>query len=122
MPFSSVQFSARFMGSSAEGSKKAVKYEMYLPPETINALDQGDNKIELELIAIATGAKDAKVDTVTETVGKSLPPETVAAIHKQGLAYNNVLKLAPGEYKVHFIVRNVTTNVVGSVIAPLKVE
>ena len=122
VPFSSVQFSARFMGSSAEGSKKAVKYEMYLPPETINALDQGDNEIELELIAIATGAKDAKVDTVTETVGKSLPPETVAAIHKQGLAYNNVLKLAPGEYKVHFIVRNVTTNVVGSVIAPLKVE
>lgn len=122
VPFSSVQFSARFVGSSADGSKKAVKYEMYLPPETINALDQGDNKIELELIAIATGAKDANVDAVTETVGKNLPPDTMAAIHKQGLAYNNILKLPPGDYKVHFIVRNAKTNVLGSVIAPLKVE
>ena len=122
VPFSSVQFSARFMGSTPDSGKKAVKYEIYLPPETIGAVDQGDNKIELELIAIATGPKDAKVDTVTETVGKNLPPDAMAAIHKQGLAYTNVLKLAPGDYKIHFIVRNAQTNVVGSVIAPLKVE
>ena len=120
--FSSVQFSARFMGRSPDSGKRAVKYEIYLPPETIGAIDQGDNKIELELIAIATGAKDAKVDTVTETVGKNLPPDAMAAIHKQGLAYSNVLKLSPGDYKVHFIVRNVATNVVGSVVAPLRVE
>jgi VWFA-related protein len=122
VPFSSVQFSARFTGSSVEGAKKAVKYEIYLPPETISAVDQGDNKVELELIAIASNPKEPKVDTVSETVGKNLPPDAVAAIHKQGLAYSNVLKLSPGEYNVHFIVRNVATNVVGSVIAPLRVE
>lgn len=122
VPFGSVQFSARFLGVSPDGPKKQVKYEIYIPPETIGAADQDDNKIELELIAVASGAKDAKGDTVDETVGRNLPPDTTAAIYKQGIKYNNVLKLSPGEYKVHFIVRNAQANVVGSVIAPIKVE
>ena len=122
VPFSSVQFSARFLGVSPDGPKKQVKYEIYIPPETIGAIDQGDNKIELELIAVASGAKDPKADTVDETVGKNLPPDTIAAIYKQGINYNNVLKLAPGDYKVHFIIRNSQTSLIGSVIAPLKVE
>ncbi len=122
LPYTSVPFSARFLQVTPSGDKKQVKYEIFLPPETISLVDQGDGKFELELVAVASGAKDSKNTTITETVGKNLPPEALTAIHQQGLAYNNVLKLSPGDYRVHFIVRNVVKNAVGSVIAPLKVE
>ena len=123
VPFSSVPFSAKFLATTPGGNKKLVKFEIYLPPETFESADQGDNKIQLEVIAVASTPKDQRVDQVAELLGGgNLPPEAIAAIHQQGMAYNNVLKLPPGEYTVRFMVRNVATNVIGSVIAPLKVE
>jgi VWFA-related protein len=122
VPFSSVPFSAKFMAVTPEGKNKLVKFEIYIPPQTVELVDQGDNKIQLEVIAVASTAKDPRVDQVGETLGANLPPGAIAAIHQQGIAYDNVLKLPPGEYSVHFLVRNVATNAIGSVIAPLKVE
>ena len=99
-----------------------MKYEIYIPPETVDAADDGDNKFQLEVIAVVGTPKNPRVDQVTEVLGANLPPEAIAAIHQQGIAYENVLKLPPGEYNVRFMVRNVAANVIGSVIAPLKVE
>lgn len=122
IPFTSIAFSARFMSATGDGNKKAVKYEIFIPPATVDAANPGDNKVQLEIIAVAGTPKDPKVDLVAETLGKDFTPEVMAVVRKQGIAYNNTLKLPPGEYSVHFMVRNVATNVVGSVIAPLKVE
>ena len=122
VPLSSVPFSARFKGATAAGDKRLVKYEIYIPPETVDAADDGDNRFQLEVIAVVGTPKNPRVDQVTEVLGTNLPPEAMAAIHQQGIAYENVLKLTPGEYYVRFMVRNVAANVIGSVIAPLKVE
>jgi VWFA-related protein len=122
VPLSSVPFSARFKGATAAGDKRLVKYEIYIPPETVDAADDGDNKFQLEVIAVVGTPKNPRVDQVTEVLGANLSPEAIAAIHQQGIAYENVLKLPPGEYNVRFMVRNVAANVIGSVIAPLKVE
>jgi VWFA-related protein len=122
VPFSSVPFSAKFLTTTPAGNKKVVKFEVYIPPATVESVTQNDNKFQLEVMAVAGTLKDPRVDQVGEVLGGNLPPEAIAAIHQQGLAYNNVLKLPPGEYSVHFMVRNVATNTVGSVIAPLKVE
>ncbi|HYW38194.1 MAG TPA: VWA domain-containing protein [Terriglobales bacterium] len=122
VPFSSVPFSAKFLATTPERNNKLVKFEIYIPPKTVESVDQGDNKLQLEVIAVASTAKDPHVDQVAEMLGSNLPPEAIAAIHQQGIAYDNVLKLPPGEYSVHFLVRNVATNAIGSVIAPLKVE
>jgi hypothetical protein len=122
VPFSSVPFSAKFMAITPEGKNKLVKFEIYIPPKTVDLVDQGDNKIRMEVIAVASTAKDPRVDQVGEMLGANLPPGAIAAIHQQGIAYDNVLKLPPGQYTVHFLVRNVATNAIGSVTAPLKVE
>ena len=122
VPFTSVQFSARFLDQSAEGNKKAVNYEIYVPPASVVSVMGPDNRFELEFLAIAATPKDPKTDIVSELVGKNLPPEAFAAIEKQGIAYKNKLKVAPGEYTVHFLVRNTANNVVGSIIAPLTVQ
>jgi len=123
VPFSSVPFSAKFLTITPGGKNKLVKFEVYLPPATFESADQGDNKIQLEVIAVASTPKDQRVDQVAEVLGGgNLPPEAIAAGRQQGIAYNNVLKLPPGEYSVRFMVRNVATNEIGSVMAPLKVE
>jgi VWFA-related protein len=122
VPFSAVPFSARFLATTPEGNKKLVKYQVYIPPETVDSADQGENNFQIEVIAVASTPKDPRVDQVAEVLGGNLPPEAIAAIHQQGIAYKNVLKLPPGEYSVRFMVRIVATNAIGSVIAPLKVE
>jgi len=122
VPLSSVPFSARFKGTTLAGNVKMVKYEIYIPPATIELADQGDNKFQLEVIAIVSTPKNPQVYQATEVLGTPLPPEAIAAIHEQGIAYENVLKVPPGEYTVRLMVRNVATNAIGSVIALLKVE
>jgi VWFA-related protein len=122
VPFTAIPFYAKFLSVSPDGNKKQVKYEIYIPPQAIEKMDAGDGKFQVEIVAVASTPKDPKVDLAGETVGKNLTPETMAAIHKQGISYNNTLKLPPGEYSVHFMVRDMTTNTIGTVIAPLKVE
>jgi hypothetical protein len=104
------------------GDKRLVKYQIYIPPATVELADQGDGKFQLEVIAVVSTPKDPRVDQVGDVLGANLPPEAIAAIHQQGIAYENVLKVPPGEYTVRFMVRNVATNVIGSVIAPFKLE
>ena len=122
VPLSLVPFSAKFLSTTPQGNNKLVKYRVFIPPTTVDSADQGDNKFQLEIITVASTPSNPRVDQVADTLGGNLPPEAIAAIHQQGLAYNNVLKLPPGQYDVRFMVRNVTTNEVGSVIAPLKVD
>lgn len=121
VPFSSLPFSARFLGMTPQGQNRLVKYEIFIPPSTVDAAEQGE-KFQVEVVAVASSKTNPKVDQVSETLGGNLPPQAVAAIHQQGIAYNNVLKLPPGEYDVRFMVVNTATNDVGSVIAPLKVD
>jgi VWFA-related protein len=119
---SAVPFSARFKGATQAGTKRLVKYEIYIPPGTIESADQGDNKFQMEVIAVVSTPKDPRVDQVTEVLGTNLPPEAISTIHQQGIAYDNLLRVPPGDYTVRFMVRNMATNIIGSVIAPLKVE
>jgi VWFA-related protein len=122
VPFSSVPFSASFKGATSAGTTRIVKYGIYIPPGTVEAADQGDNKLELEVIAAVSTPKNPRVYEVAEVLGANLSPEETAATRQQGIGYENVLKLSPGEYTVRFMVRNVATNEIGSVITLLKVE
>jgi hypothetical protein len=74
-----------------------VKYEIFISPKTLDLADQGDNKFHVEVIAVASTPKNPWVNQVTEVLGGNLPPEAIAAIHQQGISYNNALKLPPGE-------------------------
>lgn len=120
MQFSSVQFSAKFLETVAEGNKKVVSYEIFVPPATVAAMI-ADDKLALEFFAVAATPKDPKSDITSEVIGKNLPPEAIQAIQKQGIAYKNKLKLTPGKYTVHFMVRNAGNNIIGTVVAPLTV-
>jgi VWFA-related protein len=103
--------------------QKHVNYEIHLSPEA-DVINQPDNNhLALDIIALAfTREGKHPWQPVTKKVDVHLTPEKLAAIRKQGLTYRDALDIAPGEYKVRFVVRDDFTGRIGSVVAPLKLE
>jgi VWFA-related protein len=122
-PFDStgLPVTVRWLGMSADGTKKKVQFGLQLPP---NALTLGsENLLNFDYMAMAYAAKDGKkADSFGKTIRGNIPAERVAQLQVQGLGFKNELKLAPGAYTVRFIVRDNVTGRVGSVSAPLTVN
>jgi hypothetical protein len=52
----------------------------------------------------------------------NLDANSLAQVKKDGVFYKNALQLPPGEYQVHFVVRNNRSGQIGSVTAPLSIN
>lgn len=86
-------------------------------------IDKADNNhMQFEVVAVAKMPTGQVADTVAQTREANLKPETVAKIEAGGLSYRNQFHLVPGEYSVRFVIRDVLTGRIGSVLAPLKVQ
>jgi len=53
---------------------------------------------------------------------QKLKPEALKDIQDHGINFADTLTLPPGQYNVHFVVRDNLKGAMGNVIAPLKVE
>jgi hypothetical protein len=85
--------------------------------------ESADNHVVLEFVTLAKTAEGKQVDRPWgQKLELHLTAEKLASLKKTGLLYNGALDLAPGEYSVHFVVRDDLSGRVGSVAAPLKVE
>jgi VWFA-related protein len=106
-----------------DSTSKHVHYEIHFSPQSdvINASD--NNHVSLDVVTLAfTPEGKRSGDPAGQTVDVHLTPERTEIIRKQGLVFREVLNVAPGEYRVRFVVRDVFTGRTGSVAAPLKVE
>ena len=63
-----------------------------------------------------------EVANISQRLDTKLKPEGVDQIQNRGIDYTNVLTLAPGDYKVHMIVRDNLRGTLGSMVTPLKVD
>jgi VWFA-related protein len=108
-------------GVEQAGAKKKVSFEVALPPGA-GVVDESDrNHLNLEIVALARKPDGEPADQVAEHIETNLKPESMSALHKDGVNYNSNLQVPPGEYIVRFIVRDNLTGRVGSVRAPLRV-
>lgn len=111
----------RWTGAQVAGAKKKVGFQVTLPPSA-GVVDESDrNHLSLEVVAVARKADGSPADQVAENVEANLKPESMAALHKDGINYNSNLQVAPGEYSVRIVVRDNLTGRLGSVRAPLKI-
>jgi VWFA-related protein len=107
--------------------KKQVAFTVHVVGSGI-LIEGRDNAFNLAVAAVATrpaGKKEGVsvvADNVSEDVKGNLKPESVANLRSHGLAYNNVLELAPGQYSVRFVVRDNLSGRMGSVSAPVTVN
>lgn len=107
--------------------KKQVAFTLHVVGTGI-LIEGTQNAFNLAVAAVATKSAGKKegvsvvADNVSEDVKGNLKPESVANLRSHGLAYNNVLELAPGQYSVRFVVRDNLSGRMGSVSAPVTVN
>jgi VWFA-related protein len=121
LEFTSLPIKAKWLGDPLQGQKgKIVQFELDLPGSAISPEDNG-NKVSLDFRVAAIDPQGQPKGDVKQTFEGTLPPAGAEQLKKDGVQYKNSLELAPGEYTIHFVVRDNTTGKVGSVIAQLKV-
>jgi VWFA-related protein len=121
-PFEStgIRINLRWEGIIADGSKKKVGFVLQVPAAEL--VEEGDrNRIDSEFLAQAT-SKGAVAGNASQASKGFIVPDTLAQLKKDGVVYRNFLDLAPGTYRVRFVVRNNLNGKIGSVIVPLTVN
>jgi VWFA-related protein len=122
LEFTSLPIQAKWVGDPSPGKTgKIVTFELDLPGTAISP-EENENKVSLDFrVSAVTPQGEAKGD-VKQTFEGTLPAAGAETLKKDGVKYKSSFELAPGEYTVHFVVRDNITGKVGSVIAPLKVS
>jgi hypothetical protein len=71
---------------------------------------------------MARDATGKPADRFSQHLETNLKASALEEAQRTGLNYNNDLVLPPGEYSVHFVVRDNLTGCLGTVSAPLQVK
>jgi VWFA-related protein len=121
-PFEStgIPIAERWEGLRTKGQKQQVGFALSVPATKL--IDEADkNYVDLEFVAQAMNNGVVAV-TVSQQFKGNIVPETLAKLKTDGILYRHFLELAPGDYKVHFVVRDNLTGRIGSLIVPLTVN
>jgi VWFA-related protein len=120
-PFEStgIPIAERWEGVLEKGPKKEIGFVLKVPATGV--IDEADkNYVDLEVVAQAMN-KGAVAGTVSQQFKGNIVPETLAKLKTDGVLYRNFFELAPGDYQVHFVVRDNLSGRIGSLIVPLTV-
>lgn len=122
LSFTSVPISGRWLQPEPAGDQRKIKFTLSIPPG-IPMIDADHNRhISMDFRVVATDATGKTVGTIGQRMETNLAPNDAQQIEDKGLDYANQLTLAPGEYKIHFVVRDNLRETVGSVVTPLHVQ
>jgi hypothetical protein len=108
--------------AQVEQGKKQAIFNVMIARNGLFIDPADNNHMQFELVAVARTATGETAANFAQTIDAHPKPETLQKLDQGGLTYRNQLQLAPGEYSVRFVVRDMLGNRVGSVLAPLKVE
>jgi hypothetical protein len=122
LAFTSVPIRGEWQQIEPEGNQRNVHFLLSVPPGVPFIDSDHNNHISLDFRAVVMNDKGGMAATIGQRFETNLPSEGLAQIQTKGLDYANVLTLPPGQYRVHFVVRDNLRGTLGSVIAPLKVE
>ena len=121
-PFEStgIPITSQWQGLLADGSKRKVGFVLHVP--ATNVVDEADkNRVDVEFVAQAI-SNGVPAGSISQTIKGLIVPDTLAKLKADGIVYNNVLSLAPGDYQVRFVVRDNLNGKIGSVFVPLTVN
>lgn len=105
-----------------DSAKKKVPFVLELQANALTVDSSDNNHAKVDFFAFARDAKGTPIAQVGQTIDAHLKPDTLAKVQQSGIDYKNALELAPGEYSVRFVVRDVLSGRIGTVTAPVKVE
>ncbi|HET7205461.1 MAG TPA: VWA domain-containing protein [Terriglobales bacterium] len=100
---------------------KRAEFALAVPASGVTLGDKNRNHFQLDVWAIAE-KNGSQVKKLNQVVQSTLSPDQLSVVQTHGVGYRNALQLAPGDYTVHFVVRDNMSGRVGSLSVPLKVE
>jgi len=121
-PFEStaIPITAKWEPAVGKDSKKKVGFMLRVPePGLVDEANQ--NYVDLDFVAQAS-RQGVIAGTVSQAFKGRVAPETLAKLKTDGVLYQNAIDLAPGDYQVHFVVRDNLSGRIGSLIVPLTVN
>jgi hypothetical protein len=122
LDFTAMPLSGTWGQVDPAGDERKVHFLLSVPAGVPFIDNERQNHISFDFRVIAIDSNGRVVAKLGERLETNLAPEALAQIQSKGLDYANALKLAPGQYKVHFVVRDNLKGMLGSVAVPLKVE
>jgi VWFA-related protein len=122
LEFTALPIKARWLGNPSEGkSSKIYSFELELPAKAVSP-EENENRLSLDFRVMATNTAGATSGNVAQTFEGTLPPGGAEQLKKEGVKYKSSFELIPGEYTVHFVVRDNVSGKVGSLVTHLKVS
>ena len=104
------------------GNQRKVHFQLNIPPGVSTVEADNGNHISFDFRVAAKKAGGQVAANIGQRLDTKLDKDAANQVQTQGLGYANVLTLDPGEYKVHFVVRDNLRGALGSIVVPLKVE
>jgi hypothetical protein len=103
------------------GGKKKANLVITLPGSS-GIVSESTGSVDVSLLAQALNSAGQKVGTMNEGAGGKFQPDQVAQIKEMGFQLKRSFEVAPGDYTVHFVVRDNQTGRMGDVIFPMAVK
>jgi len=107
---------------SLVGQKIAVEFMVTIPLTSIKIDSSSAAALDLEIGAVALTSDPREVADFLHPVHGNPDPELLQKLSREGIRLREKLDLLPGSYDIRFMVRDNTTNQIGTVVFPLDVK
>lgn len=122
LSFTAVPLKGEWLQTEPAGDQRKVHFVLSIPPGVPAIDSEHENHVSLEFLITASDRTGKEVANISQRLDTKLKPDGVDQIQNRGIDYVNTLTLAPGDYKVHMIVRDNLRGTLGSLVTPLKVN
>ena len=116
--FTSLPISGTWQQVEPAGDKRKAHFVLSVPPGVIAVDEENENQVSIDFLVVALDASGKESARVSQRLERKLPPPGASQLLSQGLGYANTLILPPGQYSVHFVIRDNLRGAIGSVITP----
>jgi VWFA-related protein len=120
--FTFVPLKGQWLETQPVGDKRDVSFMLSIPPGVPTIDTDNENHISLDFLVVVTDKTGKNAANISQRLDTRLHPDGVERIQNKGIDYTNILTLLPGDYKVHFVVRDNLRGTLGSVVSPLTVK
>jgi VWFA-related protein len=121
LSFTAIPLQGEWLRTEPLANARKVHFRISIPAG-VPAIDvEHENHLSLDFLVVASN-QEGKDVTISQRLDTKLNQDGINQIENKGLDYTNSLTLFPGDYTVHFVVRDNLRGIMGSVVAPLKVD
>ena len=118
----SLGFSGQWKEIEPAGDQRKVHFVLTIPAAAVLVDTEHQNHVSLDFLVLVWNSDGKEAAQIGQRMDTKLSPEELMQTRTKGIDYTNVLSLPPGQYEVHFAVRDNLRGKLGSVVTRLKLD